>query len=303
MKLPKCKECSRKFNPRHPSTYLCAKCKVKTKPCACGCKTAVKIWNSASRCYAKHPYAPFHNPETRERLRAARARNATKKRYVCKCRYCRSPFSSVYSNLKTCPRCAKPKFCACGCGKTVKMPSKQYANGCHPNQSSAAHTAKIVAFHTGRKRSKVTVARIKAKQGTPERRALASRLCKAQAGKQSSIEKILHEALDRRVFKYAGLNKGKSTTPISADIVVHRLKLIVQVDGCFWHGCRLHDRSPAEKRRAKRMRDRRLTSYAESKGWTVLRFWEHDIRYNLDDVLLKIGNMTKRLKRQVSYAK
>ncbi len=62
-----------------------------------------------------------------------------------------------------------------------------------------------------------------------------------------------------------------------------RLKVIVFVDGCFWHGCPLHATAPAnnaewwrEKLDANIERDRRNTRALEALGWTVVRVWEHE---------------------------
>nr|WP_110468703.1 very short patch repair endonuclease [Williamsia limnetica] len=67
------------------------------------------------------------------------------------------------------------------------------------------------------------------------------------------------------------------------DIVWRGLLLVVFVDGCFWHGCPVHATRPksnadwwAEKLDANVRRDRATDAELRSRGWTVLRFWEHD---------------------------
>ncbi len=69
------------------------------------------------------------------------------------------------------------------------------------------------------------------------------------------------------------------------DIVFPRKRLVVFVDGCFWHGCPECDKRPeqsgeswANKINATRQRDRRVTAALESEGWTVLRVPEHSVR-------------------------
>lgn len=61
-------------------------------------------------------------------------------------------------------------------------------------------------------------------------------------------------------------------------------KLVVFVDGCFWHGCPRHVRFPqarAEYWRAKiertRRRDNRLRRQLRRDGYHVMRIWEHDL--------------------------
>ncbi|GAB3678774.1 very short patch repair endonuclease [Angustibacter aerolatus] len=66
------------------------------------------------------------------------------------------------------------------------------------------------------------------------------------------------------------------------DLVFTRWRLVVLVDGCFWHGCPVHGTMPKANRewwtwklannaRRDADTDARLTEL----GWTVLRLWEH----------------------------
>lgn len=66
------------------------------------------------------------------------------------------------------------------------------------------------------------------------------------------------------------------------DIAFPQHRLAVYVDGCFWHGCPLHATKPkanrhwwSEKLAHNKRRDAATNSLLRSKGWTVLRFWEH----------------------------
>lgn len=61
-------------------------------------------------------------------------------------------------------------------------------------------------------------------------------------------------------------------------------RVAVFVDGCFWHGCPLHSVKPktraafwAEKIDRTRARDAEVNTVLGKQGWTVLRFWEHEI--------------------------
>lgn len=67
------------------------------------------------------------------------------------------------------------------------------------------------------------------------------------------------------------------------DIAWRGLRLAVFIDGCFWHGCPIHATGPKanadwwrEKLDANIIRDRRAADALRDRGWTVLRFWEHD---------------------------
>lgn len=70
---------------------------------------------------------------------------------------------------------------------------------------------------------------------------------------------------------------------VRVDIAFTRRRLLVFVDGCFWHGCPLHGTRPrtnagywSAKIATNRDRDARQTEALERAGWTVLRVWEHE---------------------------
>lgn len=69
-----------------------------------------------------------------------------------------------------------------------------------------------------------------------------------------------------------------------ADMLFTRAKVAVFIDGCFWHACPEHRTSPkangswwAAKLAKNVERDRDTDRHLESIGWTVLRFWEHEL--------------------------
>ncbi len=67
------------------------------------------------------------------------------------------------------------------------------------------------------------------------------------------------------------------------DIVFSKAKLVVLVDGCFWHGCPEHGTTAranagywAAKLQANHDRDRDTDAKLTVAGWHVLRVWEHE---------------------------
>ncbi len=69
------------------------------------------------------------------------------------------------------------------------------------------------------------------------------------------------------------------------DIVFPGPKVAVFIDGCFWHGCPEHYRSPKtrtewwdNKIAGNKRRDLEVTQHLENLGWKVLRFWTHDLK-------------------------
>ncbi len=79
------------------------------------------------------------------------------------------------------------------------------------------------------------------------------------------------------------------------DIVFQKYKVCVFLDSDFWHGWYypkwkhlLKNDFWREKIENNRKRDRRNTAYLKRNGWTVLRFWEHEIKKNRKQVLKEI---------------
>ncbi len=70
------------------------------------------------------------------------------------------------------------------------------------------------------------------------------------------------------------------------DFVFRRQRVVVFVDGCFWHGCPKPKHAPMPKNRAdwwaeklarNQTRDRLVTRTLRDKGWRVVRVWECDL--------------------------
>lgn len=98
-------------------------------------------------------------------------------------------------------------------------------------------------------------------------------------------EMRLRQALWSRGIRYRIERRVVGTKP---DLVVAGAALAVFVDGCFWHGCPSHYVAPvanADRWRDKlyrnQTRDARDTLCLQNAGWTVLRFWECEIRSDL----------------------
>jgi DNA mismatch endonuclease (patch repair protein) len=69
-----------------------------------------------------------------------------------------------------------------------------------------------------------------------------------------------------------------------ADVAFPGRKIAVFVDGCFWHGCPEHATWPKRnadfwrlKIEVNRQRDADTNARLQSNGWTVLRFWSHEL--------------------------
>lgn len=115
--------------------------------------------------------------------------------------------------------------------------------------------------------------------------AIAHRVMVANYGDNLKPEYLLRSALARKRFHFRTNCRPVPEVRCKADLVFTRARVCVFVDGCFWHGCQRHFRCPRsnsdwwlEKILATRTRDRRQTAQLRSRGWKVLRFWEHEVK-------------------------
>lgn len=85
------------------------------------------------------------------------------------------------------------------------------------------------------------------------------------------------------------------------DFAFHRHRLAIFVDGCFWHRCPKHAREPksnlpfwSKKFCANKKRDRLVNRTLRTRGWRVLRIWEHELaRKNQKSLLRRILKILK----------
>lgn len=124
----------------------------------------------------------------------------------------------------------------------------------------------------------------------------------AVKSRDTSPELALRRGLHARGLRFR-VNPGKVAG--RPDIVNRSRRVAIFVDGDFWHGNpadwarrgfeSMEDQfRPANRKRwATKLRrnierDRHVTSQLESEGWTVLRFWESEIREDLDAIVERI---------------
>lgn len=69
------------------------------------------------------------------------------------------------------------------------------------------------------------------------------------------------------------------------DISIKKYKVVIFIDSCFWHGCGIHGNTPksneeywVRKLKRNKERDHEVTSYYKILGWSILRFWEHQLK-------------------------
>jgi DNA mismatch endonuclease (patch repair protein) len=101
--------------------------------------------------------------------------------------------------------------------------------------------------------------------------------------RNTNAELALRRALHRRGLRYrvnARLPDAGRSIP---DITFVRHRILVFVDGCFWHRCPEHATFPKvnsawwlEKLDRNVSRDRATNATLKAAGWTVVRVWEHE---------------------------
>ncbi|MFC5217417.1 very short patch repair endonuclease [Streptomyces coerulescens] len=109
-----------------------------------------------------------------------------------------------------------------------------------------------------------------------------------------AVRKILHAAGWRYRVDVPVPDMPRRTI----DIAFPKAKIAIFLDGCFWHGCPKHATHPkanAEWWRTKlgknMARDLETTEHLTAAGWTVLRFWEHELA---EDVAHQIAAQARR---------
>lgn len=100
-------------------------------------------------------------------------------------------------------------------------------------------------------------------------------------GNRSTEQKLIE------LFKQQGITGWRRHYPVigKPDFVFLHRKIAVFADGCFWHGHHCRNITPKQnkaywdkKRQRNNQRDKEVTIYFKNRGWTVLRFWECDIK-------------------------
>jgi DNA mismatch endonuclease (patch repair protein) len=92
---------------------------------------------------------------------------------------------------------------------------------------------------------------------------------------------------------------GSKSVRITPDFLFRGSKVAVFIDGCFWHRCPVHGSAPQSRMSFWRKklagnvaRDMRNTKLLRKAGWHVIRFWEHNVKNNLNGCITTIRRAT-----------
>ena len=101
----------------------------------------------------------------------------------------------------------------------------------------------------------------------------------------------------------------KNKLPGNPDIVYPSLKVVIFVDGCFWHKCPKHYQPPKtrvsfwkNKINGNVERDKKNNILLQSKGWLVIRVWEHEIKNSLSTCAYRISGALSQRKSKSHLA-
>lgn len=116
----------------------------------------------------------------------------------------------------------------------------------------------------------------------------------AVRSKDTKIEVAFRELLWRRGFRY---RKNPAKYFGKPDLVLKKHTTVIFIDSCFWHGCKKHFGLPAtrinfwrKKIERNRSRDKETNAFYKKQGWTIFRFWEHDIKKDLNRLVERTIN-------------
>jgi DNA mismatch endonuclease (patch repair protein) len=107
-----------------------------------------------------------------------------------------------------------------------------------------------------------------------------------------------------RIFREQGLTGWRRRAAVFGrpDFVFPKARVAIFVDGCFWHGCPLHGQLPAANRifwQTKLLRniarDKAVNRELRRLGWSIVRFWQHELRDST--------KVTRRLERKLTPAR
>ena len=125
---------------------------------------------------------------------------------------------------------------------------------------------------------------------TPKRSKIMSKI----RGKNTKPELAFRKALYAAGYRYRIDYKKLIGKP---DILLKKYKTAIFIDGEYWHGHNWQERKPKVKTNREfwiakiernMQRDREVNSELERLGYTVFRFWETEIKKELDSCLQKV---------------
>lgn len=150
---------------------------------------------------------------------------------------------------------------------------------------------------------KIKVPRFNEESGFYTTKARSKQMSKI-GGKDTKPEIQFRKALWKRGYRY---RKNVKKLPGKPDIVFNKYKTIIFIDGDFWHGKNWEEKKlkiksnrgfwiPKIERNMQR--DREVNAFLSEKGFTIFRFWESNIKKEIDSCLKEVIQHLERIKKQ-----
>lgn len=121
-------------------------------------------------------------------------------------------------------------------------------------------------------------------------------------GKVSSLEKVFRDEFKKRGINFEwnyettfGIKESYHNRIYyhKADFYLPDKDLIIEINGCYWHGCPLHYSNPSERQKERIIRDNDLRQYLLGQGFNVLIVWEHELKNNIH----QLNTNTEKIKK------
>jgi G:T-mismatch repair DNA endonuclease (very short patch repair protein) len=160
----------------------------------------------------------------------------------------------------------------------AKMSASHLARGTIPPRPTPESIAKSAASRLG--------IHIHAGRLDEQHAILAS--ARAPRKKQfTSPEMALARLLDQAKLPYKQQRGIKGVFHLW-DFMLEVGRILIEVDGCYWHGC-----EACGFGHRKHSKDARLTWRANELGWRVIRIWEHELK-RPEELLAKLTSQLNR---------
>ncbi len=124
---------------------------------------------------------------------------------------------------------------------------------------------------------------------TSEKRSAVMKAVKSRNTKTTEIKMM-------EIFKELHISGWRRTYPLigKPDFVFPKKRIVIFVDGCFWHGHDCRNVTPSDnaefweaKRLYNKKHDEEVTQTLVQKNWTVIRIWECELKKKNREVLLE----------------
>lgn len=122
-----------------------------------------------------------------------------------------------------------------------------------------------------------------------EKRSIVMKAVKSRNTKTTELKMI-------EIFKELRITGWRRTYPLTGkpDFVFPKKRIVVFVDGCFWHGHNCRNVTPSDnaefwnaKREYNKRHDEVVTEALKNKQWMVIRIWECELKKKNREALIE----------------